>query len=252
MGHDKSSEYALSFGDEPTPCSSCAVRNSSLCVALSVDELHDLNVISHRKTLAPGQHHVFEGDQVRDFANVTNGVAKLVRSSEDGRMQIVGLLFPSDFIGGAVWADSDGHNKLSEPYSIEAVSEVELCVFSRREFHTLLRRYPSLEHTLLERTMSELQIARDWMFLLGRKTAEERVATFLFHVSDRIQTLTCKGTQSFDLPLGRADIADYVELTIETVSRQISKLRKAGVIEMQGNRHVVAIDRDRLGELAGY
>ena len=218
----------------------------SLCSALSNEEIADLNAVSRHKKLSPGQMHVLEGDTIRDFANVTSGVAKLMRVADDGRTQIVGLLFPSDFIGGPL----DG--KEAEAQTIEAASELELCLFPRDAFEGLLQRYPALERKLLERTLTELQIARDWMVLLGRKTASERVATFLLYVADKMRNQGCQPQAGFDLPLGRADIADHIGLTIETVSRQITKLRKDGVITMNGARHVESVDRDRLAERAGF
>lgn len=232
---------------QPTVCANCAVRNSSLCGALTADEIADLNVLSHRKSLEPGQIHVFEGDRALDFANVTGGVAKLMRGAEDGREQIVGLLFPSDFIGGPM---NETHP--DEPYTIEAVSPLDLCIFPREGFEALLSRYPALERKLLDRTLSELQLAREWMVLLGRKTAKERVATFILHVAEKMRNRVCQGAIAFDLPLGRADIADHIGLTIETVSRQITQLRKDGVIDMKGSRHIVSYDAARLRDCAGF
>lgn len=233
--------------DEPQVCATCSVRNSSLCGALSSDEINDLNKLSRRKSLEPGQVHVFEGDRVMDFANVTKGVAKLMRGAEDGREQIVGLLFPSDFIGGSLRDAAP-----NEPYTIEAVSSLELCIFPRDGFEALLERYPALERKLLDRTLSELQLAREWMVLLGRKTAKERVATFILHVAEKMRSQDCQGAMAFDLPLGRADIADHIGLTIETVSRQITQFRKQGVLDMHGSRHILSFDRDRLREFAGF
>ncbi|MEM9855299.1 MAG: helix-turn-helix domain-containing protein [Pseudomonadota bacterium] len=233
--------------NEPPLCASCAIRSTSLCGALSSVEIAQLNEISHRKVLAAGQLYTLGQDQTRDFANVVRGVAKLVRGSEDGRNQIVGLLFPSDFIGGTLKADDAG-----EPYVIEAVSEVELCLFPRKRFTQLLDVFPSLERKLLERTLDELQVAQDWMVLLGRKTAQERVATFLLHAADKMANHGCQPSAQFDLPLGRADIADHIGLTIETVSRQITKLRKDGIIAMQGARTITALDRETLVDRAGF
>ena len=159
------------------------------------------------------------------------------------------MLFPSDFVGGnAIGQDIDA----TQPQSIEAVSDLELCLFPRDRFEALIHKYPALELKLLNRTMSELQIAREWMVLLGRKTAEERVASFLLHVSGNMQNLGCAGQTSFDLPLGRADIADYIGLTLETVSRQISKLRKDGVITFEGAKHVTSVDLDALRDRANF
>ncbi|MEO0487512.1 MAG: Crp/Fnr family transcriptional regulator [Pseudomonadota bacterium] len=228
----------------PSKCSACAVRNSSLCGVLSDDELLALSAISRRKVLSPGQFHVFEGDEATEFANVISGVAKLVRGAPDGRTQIVGLLFPSDFLGGT--------SKDSEPCSIEAASEIELCLFPRDKFRALLDTHPMLEHRLLKRTLNELQVARDWMVLLGRKTAMERVATFLLHVSERMQNQGCGSSLVFDLPLSRTDIADHIGLTVETVSRQVSRLRKDGIIVMEGTRRIIDIDRAALSDRAGF
>lgn len=227
-------------------CADCAIRHSGLCGALSNSEINDLNSIATRRRLVPGQSHVFEGDTVRSFANVTSGVAKLVRGAEDGRSQIVGLLFPSDFIGGAL----SGQSK--QPHAVEAVSALELCVFPRGKFEALLHAYPALELKLLNRTISELQVAREWMVLLGRKSAEERVASFLLHVAEKMKNVGCGGLTSFDLPLGRADIADYIGLTLETVSRQMTRLRKEGIIVIEGSKHVTFVDEARLRERANF
>ncbi|MEM7521886.1 MAG: Crp/Fnr family transcriptional regulator [Pseudomonadota bacterium] len=236
------------MGDGPGNCANCAIRHSGLCGALSRDELANLNAIAQRRTLKTGQSHVFEGDVAQSFANVSHGVGKLVRGAADGRSQIVGLLFPSDFIGGSV----AGASSEVEAYSVEAVSELELCVFPRSKFETLLHDYPALESKLLSKTLNELQIARDWMVLLGRKTAEERVATFLLHIAGKMSNVGCKNEASFALPLGRADIADYIGLTLETVSRQLSRLRKDGVIVVEGSKHVTFVDVDALKERANF
>ena len=103
-------------------------------------------------------------------------------------------------------------------------------------------------------TLDELDAAREWMLLLGRKTAREKIASFLSIIARRDASLnlrTAKGALVFDLPLTRESMADYLGLTLETVSRQISALRKDGVIELEGKRHVIVPDFDRLLEEAG-
>ncbi|MEM7596441.1 MAG: Crp/Fnr family transcriptional regulator [Pseudomonadota bacterium] len=245
---DASISSQIRTAQEPELCANCNIRHSSLCGALSSEEINDLNNIARRKTLDPGQPHVMEGDASRDFANVTSGVAKLVRGAEDGRSQIVGLLFPSDFICGSLGTSKPK----SAPHSIEAVSALELCIFPHMQFEELLHDHPSLEFKLLNRTLDELQIARDWMVLLGRKTAEERVASFFLYVTQKMATLGCQGQTSFDLPLGRADIADYIGLTLETVSRQITRLKKDGVIAFEGTKHLVHVDEEELTRRAGF
>lgn len=233
---------------EPAACSACVVRNRSLCAALSPSEVGELNRISSRRRLQPGELFAIEGDRSVAFANIISGVAKLVRGLEDGREQIVGLLFPSDFIGRALSRGTDG---ASMPYTVQAATEVELCTFPVTGFEGILSRHPGLERKLLERTLGELDSARDWMLLLGRKTASERVATFLHHIARRCATAGCSPGERFDLPLTRADMADFTGLTIETVSRQLSRLRKEHILVMEGTRHVVSVDMPRLATRAG-
>ncbi|MEO0370858.1 MAG: Crp/Fnr family transcriptional regulator [Pseudomonadota bacterium] len=246
MAHDALSLPSGAGGSDS--CTNCAIRHSSLCGALSTSEINDLNSIARRRTIAPGQPYVMEGETSRDFANVTSGVAKLIRGAEDGRSQIVGLLFPSDFIVGSLGKNAS----LEAPQSVEAVTELKLCVFPRLQFEELLHDYPSLEFKLLNRTLDELQIAREWMVLLGRKTAEERVASFFLYLTRKMNNLRCNGQTSFDLPIGRAEIADYIGLTLETVSRQISKLKKDGVISFDGTKHVSYINEVELAGRAGF
>ncbi len=232
---------------ESLHCAQCAIRHSSLCSALSSDELNNLNAIARRKVLTPGQPFLLEGDTSRDFANVTSGVAKLVCGAEDGRNQIVGLLFASDFIYGSL-----GTTPPTSPHSIEAVSDLELCIFPRKPFEELLHDYPSLEFKLLRLALDELETAREWMVLLGRKTAEERVASFFVYVTQKMKKLGCQGTTDFDLPISRSDIADYIGLTLETVSRQTTRLKKDGVITFEGTKRLTHVDEEELKRRAGF
>ncbi|MEO0487514.1 MAG: Crp/Fnr family transcriptional regulator [Pseudomonadota bacterium] len=225
-------------------CALCGAPKSSAAPA----EFAQLTAIARPKTLAPGQTHTLQGDAARDYAAVTSGVAKLVKGAEDGRSQIVGLLFAPDFLGGAMGA-GDG---TEAPYTIEAVSDLTLDLFPRAPFEALVARTPALETRLMDQARDELLLARDWMVLLGRKTARERVASFLLHVDAKMRPSACACAPGFELPLGRADIADYVGLTIETVSRQMSRLKKDGVIVMDGPKQVVWVDTAQLQVIAGF
>jgi CRP/FNR family transcriptional regulator len=231
---------------EPSACTHCAVRSRGLCAALSGDEIGALNEIATRRTLHDGEFFVFEGDATQSFANVTSGVGKLTQSLEDGREQIVGVLFPSDFIGRAFAGPASVY-----PCTVQAAGEVKLCVFPAARFDQLLIRFPKLERKMLEQTQKELDTARDWLTMLGRKTASERVATFLYHFAMRFAESGCKAGHAFEMPFTRADIADFTGLTYETVSRQISLLRKQGIITFESPRHISHVDMERLAECAG-
>jgi CRP/FNR family transcriptional regulator len=120
----------------------------------------------------------------------------------------------------------------------------------------MVKRYPGLEHRLFENTLDELDSAREWMLLLGRKTAQEKVASLLVMIAQRAPNVGCSHTPemnfaSFTLPLTRSDIADYLGLTLETVSRQITKLKSASIIELIDNREIIVPDIEALEDIAG-
>jgi CRP/FNR family transcriptional regulator, anaerobic regulatory protein len=226
-------------------CRQCAVRGRAVCGAMSDEQLSRLSEISHRKKYAAGQMIMSDQEPVTFFANIISGTIKLTKTIADGRQQIVGLLFPPDFLGRTF--------SRNNPYFAEAASDVEVCMFPNEGFERLIDVYPELKHRLFERTLDELDAARDWMLLLGRKTAEEKVASFLLLLARRSLMADCtrhgesRATQ-FDLPLRRADMADYLGLTIETVSRQLTRFKAAGIVDMIDTRTMAVPD---IGALAG-
>jgi len=194
-----------------------------------------MNQIAHRRHCEAGTVIMHEGEHQECFGNVLNGVVKLTKTMTDGRQHIVGLLFPSDFMGRALRTET--------PYRAEATTDVELCLFRRADFERLMQRFPELQSRLLAHTLDELDACHDWTLLLGRKNALERVASFLLMIARRAQEVGCSAgaegdSTSFVLPLGRADIADFLGLTTESVSRQITKMKRVGVIRLHGNREV--------------
>lgn len=227
-------------------CSECVVRNSAICAALSVDELVALGELGRKQHVRRGQTLVWEGDDVVIVANVITGILKVSMSIADGREQIVGVVFPSDFIGRPFGQKS--------PYRVTALSDAELCIFSRSTFDAFARNHPELEHKLLKRTLDELDRAREWMLLLGKKSADERIATLLLEMSSRLGVSGCEGRDAqldvFELPLDRQQMGDLLGLTIETVSRQLSRLKADGVIALPDRRSVAIQDRPRLQDIA--
>ena len=138
----------------------------------------------------------------------------------------------------------------------EAATDVEICTFPNAAFERLVGEYPGLQQRLFQHTLDELDAARDWMLLLGRKTAEEKVASFLYMLARRSLMTGCvhkatPGAAAFELPLTRSDMADYLGLTIETVSRQLTRLKTSNVIRLSTNRLIMVPDLDRLANAAG-
>lgn len=229
----------------PARCEKCVLRHRSICSALSESELNDFSRIARQRKIAAGQ--VINGEDDVVLANIVSGVIKLTKTLSDGRQQIVGLQFPPDFLG-RIYTERT-------PYFAEAATEVELCTFPRSGFETMLDRYPNLEHRLFEHTLDELDSAREWMLLLGRKTAQEKVASLLLMIASRAPNVGCHHAPElefarFTLPLTRADLADYLGLTLETVSRQITKLKTKGIIELVDNREIIVPDIKALEQVA--
>jgi CRP/FNR family transcriptional regulator len=167
-----------------TTCEACVVRNRAICASLDKDELSVLNAIGRRRTLQPGESLFWEGEDSVLVANVIEGVLKLSTGTEDGREQIVGVVYPSEFIGRPFGGTTS--------HGVTALTESRVCVFSRADFDHFAREHPQLEHKLLERTLSELDRTRRWMLLLGRKSASEKVASFLLELSERLSPAGCE------------------------------------------------------------
>lgn len=224
-------------------CDACAIRNRAICADLDDGEIGLLNGIGRRRQLEPGEQLMWEGDEAVLVANVIDGVLKLASHSADGGEQILGLAYPSDFLGRPFGETA--------PYGVEALTEAQICVFERKDFDRFARDHPRLEHKLLERTLTELDRSRRWMMLLGRMNAGQKVASFLLELTDRLGKAGAGGESFVTLPLSRQQMADVLGLTIETVSRQLSRLRSAGLIDTPSRREIVLRDRRELEELAG-
>jgi CRP/FNR family transcriptional regulator, anaerobic regulatory protein len=229
-------------------CDTCAVRNRAICSSLDDEELKALNMIARRRKLEPGESLMWEGEDSVLVANVIEGVLKLSTGTEDGREQIVGVVYPSDFIGRP-FGSTSGHG-------VTALTPATVCVFARRDFDAFAREHPSLEHKLLQRTLAELDRTRRWMLLLGRKSASEKLATFLLEMSERLVDLGCGDApdvplKRFVLPFSRQQVADVLGLTIETVSRQFTRMKADDLIDLPSRREVVILDRAGLVAEAG-
>ncbi|WP_172330993.1 transcriptional regulator FnrL [Mangrovicoccus sp. HB161399] len=231
----------LSHNDHVPDCRDCPIRHRAVCARCEAEELERLEEIKYYRTYPAGQTVVWAGDRMDFVASVVSGIATLSQTMEDGRTQMVGLLLPSDFIGRPGRDDA--------AYDVTATTDLIICCFRKRPFESLMEKTPHIGQRLLEMTLDELDAAREWMLLLGRKTAREKIASLIAIIARRDASLNLKGKDKsmvFDLPLTREAMADYLGLTLETVSRQITALRKDGVIQLEGKRHVTIPDFERL------
>lgn len=212
-------------------CSECPIRHRAVCARCDDDELALLESMKTYRNFAAGQTILWRGDELVFVASVVSGVATLTKSMEDGRTQMVGLLLPSDFIG------RPGRQKIE--FDVTATTDVTLCCFQRKPFEKLVHETPHVSQRLMELALDELDAAREWMVLLGRKTAQEKIATFVEMLLRRsnADAKIVEG-RTLSLPLTQNQIASYLGLTFETVSRQLTALKKAGIIDFKDRRHL--------------
>ena len=219
----------------------CGVRRASICDAVPEADVARLATAAMDGVAKPNETIIEEAGPATAFFNVTSGTVRLYKLLPDGRRQITGFATMGDFLGLAA----------SGNYAVtaQAIDTVRYCRFSHARLRTLIHDIPLMERQLLSFATAELATAHEQMLLLGRKSARERVASFLMTRS----RLSCAHRQSathFILPMARGDIADYLGMTIETVVRTLKKLRDEGMIEVANTRDVIIIDSISLRRLA--
>ncbi|MFJ5486288.1 Crp/Fnr family transcriptional regulator [Hansschlegelia beijingensis] len=202
-------------------CVNCSVRDLSVCSALTPEDLLHSTQISETIRIPAGETVFIAGEPARSVFTIKSGTLRLYRILPDGRRQIVGFIGAGDFLGLALAGRYS--------YSADAVDDVCACRIDRGLYMSFMSKRPHLLRRLHELANQELILAHDHMVLLGRRSAEEKVAAFLLSLRERMRRL---GTSmvTLALPMSRADLADYLGLTIETVCRVVSKLARQKVL----------------------
>jgi CRP/FNR family transcriptional regulator, anaerobic regulatory protein len=199
-------------------CAHCGVRPLTVCAALEIDELQQLEGLAQACCVA-SKAALFAQDEPAEFVyNLTSGVVRLYKLLPDGRRQIIGFALPGDFLGLAL-ADHYG-------FSADTIEAVTVCRFSRQAFSGFVDTKPHLLKRLHEFATHELSLAHDQMVILGRRNAGERIACFLVGLRDRWCRIQGRSSVHIPLPMSRQDIADFLGLTIETVSRTLNRMAR--------------------------
>ena len=227
---------------ETHPCFDCEVRSAAMCRVLDCSDLAQMRRLGWSLNVKQGQSLFHEGDPANRVFTLTNGALKLYKLLPDGRRQVTGFMFPGDFLGISV---DDEH-----AFTVEALTDSRLCWFPRQRFGGFAESHPQLERELYRLAAHELAAAQTQMVLLGRKTAEERLASFFITLLARAEKSTGEGVRLIDLPMSRIDIADYLGLTKETVSRILATLKSKRVIRLAALDRVEVLDRQRLSDIA--
>ena len=224
------------------PCAGCTVRDTAVCGVLECDDLAEFKSSGCTQRLEAGQPLFHEGDPATQVYNVTEGALKLTKLLPDGRRQVLGFILPGDFLGISLGGE--------HAYSAEALQRTRMCRFARSRFADFAEEHPILEREVYRVAAHELAAAQAQMLLLGRKSALERVASFLLDMEDRQRRSPGAVRNEVDLPMSRSEIADYLGLTKETVSRVLAELKTRKLIRLVTLNRVALLDRESLFELA--
>lgn len=213
-------------------CSGCDVRLRSVCAALGEQDLRELQGLARSVSFAAKETLFLEGDDAAGVFNVVSGTVRLYRVLEDGRRQVIGFPMAGDFIGLDLAP--------TRSFCADAVTPVTVCRFSRSEFSEFLDRKPQLLKAMHARAALELGRSRDQVLALGRRSADEKVAWFLRVLRERGRCgEPSDAPADVPLPMSRQDIADFLGVTIETVSRTLQRFARDAAIEI--NPHGVRI-----------
>ncbi|NVN88007.1 MAG: helix-turn-helix domain-containing protein [Rhodopseudomonas sp.] len=199
----------------------CSVRSLAICGQLNESEHQEFERLAQHVRFGPKEALFSEDEMVDSVYSLTEGIARLYKLLPDGRRQIIGFALPGDFLGMAP------SNRYS--FSADAIGPLTVCKFFRGPFMRFIENRPQMLMRMNEFATRELGLAQDQMLLLGRRSAEEKVAAFLVGWRERLARLEGM-TKTVTLPMGRQDIADFLGLTIETVSRTFTKLEREKLI----------------------
>jgi len=228
---------------QPVRCQECPIRHRAVCAKCDEDELEILDAMKSYRSFSAGETILWRGEPLNFVASLVSGAATLSKTLEDGRTQMVGLLLPSDFIG------RPGREVIE--FDVTATTDVTLCCFDRGPFEKLVKDTPHVAQRLMELALDELDAAREWMLLLGRKTAREKIATFIEMLARRSRVDDHDATAQITLYLTRDQIANYLGLTLETVSRHFSALKKEGIIGLSDRHHLQVLNLQGLQDATG-
>lgn len=225
----------------PLACATCPVRDRAACSALAPDERAELSRIGRHRKLRRGETLFATGDELA-CATLISGALKISSHDPDGTERILSLVHPAGFVG-EMFAPIAHHD-------VVALTDSELCVFSSQGYEAAIDRFPALGRALLRRSAEDLFESRALIDLLGQRSALQKVAGFLLSMARAASDSPCHPAGRFELELTRGEIASLLGITIETVSRQLSKLEADRIIRRSGARGIELVDAARLGSLA--
>jgi CRP/FNR family transcriptional regulator len=224
-------------------CAHCSLHVLCLPAAIGGEDLHRLDdIVRTRRPLQPGERLYRDGQTLKSLYVAREGAFKTVTTSDDGAAQVIGFHLPGELMG------LDGLGAGVHAVDAEALTRAEVCEIPLDQLETIARQVPGLQHQLLRIIGQGIGRDQSHLEMLGRRQAPERIALFLHGLSERYRALG-RGGDTLNLPMTREDIASYLGIVIETVSRTLSKMQEDGIVAVRG-RQVEILDRARLEHAA--
>ena len=223
------------------PCDRCVGRSFNLCKPLDDARLRVMLGLGGFRRWKKREVLFRAGEPIGAFFKIRSGVVAVSRTLDDGRRQIVAVRAPGDCVG---YLDVDGRYA----FEGEALTDVAACAFDRRRFDDFAAQHPDLAAAVAEALSAALRQSSEHMLVLGQLRSTERVAHFLTEI-EALYRQRHVSTRPLSLKMSRTEIADYLGLTIETVSRAIGKLKNRNVIGVIGSDEVVVLDKVRLRQI---
>jgi CRP/FNR family transcriptional regulator len=226
-------------------CSSCCVQGVCLPCNLNGSELTRFGEIATAKRRVPrGASLYHNGDRFESLYAVRSGAFKTVGVSRDGTEKITGFHLPGELLG------LDAINGGRHGYNAVALEDSEVCIIPFAQLEQMALTLPALQHQLLRLLSGDISRDHGLMLLLGSMTAEQRLAAFLLSLSRRHQRLGF-AAERFMLRMTREEIGNYLGLTLETVSRLLSRFQREGLVAVH-QRDIEILGKDRLMEMVGH
>ena len=245
MPEQASSSYIKSSSTlTPIKCHNCAIRKLCLPVMLAESEVDHLETIIQRgSTLSKGKNLFIAGETFDAIYAVRSGSFINTTVTVDGDEQITGFFLPGEIIG------LDSIHSGVHPTSAKALETSSVCAIPFTRLQDLASDIPALQNQLFRIMSHEIKEEHDLMLLLGKKSAEERLAAFIMNLSQRFKLRGLSENQ-FRLTMTRSQIGNYLGLAVETVSRLMTRFSQQKVLDVK-DKEIVILNRDELAEIAG-
>ena len=244
MGNQKKIIKTASTSSRAIHCQDCSISQLCIPLGLNSDELDELdNIIERKKPIQKGQELFKAGEELKSLYAIRAGTVKSYTITEQGDEQITAFHLAGDLIG------FDAINSGNHPSFAQALETAMVCEIPYEVLDELAGKLPRLRQQIMRLMSNEINGDQQMILLLSKKTAEERLASFLHGLSSRYSQRGFSAKE-FRLTMTRGDIGNYLGLTVETVSRLLGRFQKNNLIEVDG-KYIRILDLPELASLAG-